>query len=68
MMTQCQLDWLKFDIEGIEKAIKYMDDPVYGPAFARGYLVSLMKGMDERYHEYKNQIETNKRLGIHNVY
>lgn len=67
-MTQCELNWLKFDIESIEKAIKYMDDPVHGPAYAHGYLGALVKGMKERYEEYKNQIETNKRLGIHNVY
>lgn len=52
-MTKEELRWYDYEIKQIEKAIEYMDDPVYGPDFAKGFLRGLVHDMQDRYNEYR---------------
>lgn len=54
-MTKEELWWYDYEIKQIEKAIEYMDDPVYGPDFAKGFLRGLVHDMQDRYNEYKEK-------------
>lgn len=56
-MTKNDLSWLEYDIKCIEEVIQYIDDPKYGPDFARGYLKSMKQNMLDRYNENKTKIE-----------
>lgn len=56
-MTKNELSWYEFEIKQIKKAIEYIDNPVYGPDFAKGYLRGLVHDIENRYNEYKKKLE-----------
>lgn len=47
---------MEFDSTQLGEAIKYINDPSYGPAFATGYLTQMKKRLDEEITERKEAL------------